>query len=113
MGESRKGSRISINLEVKNRRSTAASKPMKKGARLLGDQPEKPFCLSKDDEINVLSITGYHAGAISTADEMQLAQSYLDDTQAGKVIDSVALCVVGQGSLKRLYFPTNCPLYKK
>ncbi|TSA31657.1 MAG: hypothetical protein D4R65_10815 [Verrucomicrobiaceae bacterium] len=104
---------ITINLEVKNRRGTAASKPMKKGVYLFGDQPGKPFRPSTNDEINVLAITGYHAGAISPREEDQLVKSYLDETPAGEVLDAVSLYVVGQGSRERLFFPTNRPLHKK
>jgi len=34
---------VTINLEIKNRRGTAASKPMKKGVYLFSDHPEEPF----------------------------------------------------------------------
>ncbi len=104
---------ITINMEVKNRRGTAASKPIKKGVYLFGDNPEKPFRPSQDDEINVLAITGYHAGAISVEEENRLAQDFLDNSPAGKVLDAIALYVVGQGSRERLFFPTNRPLHKK
>lgn len=104
---------LTINLEVKNRRGTAASKPMKKGVYLFGDHPEKPFRPSTDDEINVLAITAYHAGAISTAEENQLVRDFLDKSPAGEVLDAVALYVVGHGSCERLLFPTNRPLDKK
>lgn len=104
---------VTINLEVKNRRGTAASKPMKKGVYLFGDHPVKPFRPSTHDEINVLAITGYHAGAISTAEENQLVRDFLDKSPAGEVLDAVALYVVGQGSRERLFFPTNRPLHKK
>lgn len=104
---------VTINLEVKNRRGTAASKPMKKGVYLFGDNPEKPFRPSTDDEINVLAITAYHAGAISAAEENQLVRDSLDKSPADEVLDAVALYVVGQGSRERLFFPTNRPLHKK
>jgi hypothetical protein len=104
---------ITINLEVKNRRGTAASKPMKKGVYLFGDHPEKPFCQSTDDEINVLAITGYHAGAISTEEENQLVQNFLDQPPVAEVLDAVALYVVGHGSRERLFFPNNRALHRK
>ena len=104
---------ITINLEVKNRRGTAASKPMEKGVYLFGDAPEKPFRPSTDDEINVLAITAYHAGHISQKEETELVTKYLEQSPAHEVIDAVALYVTGQGSYERLYFPTNRPLHKK
>jgi hypothetical protein len=93
---------LTINLEVKNRRGTAASKPMKKGVYLFGEHPEKPFRPSTDDEINVLAITAHHAGAISPVEENQLARDFLEKSPAGEVLDAVALYVVGQGSRERL-----------
>jgi hypothetical protein len=106
-------SRISINLEVKNRRGTAASKPMKKGVYLFGENPEKPFRPSREDEINVLAITGYHAGAISKAEEHRLVQNFLDQPPVAEVLDAVALYVVGHGSRERLFFPNNRALHRK
>jgi hypothetical protein len=104
---------ITINLEVKNRRGTAASKPMKKGVYLFGENPEKPFRPSREDEINVLAITGYHAGAISKAEEHRLVQNFLDQPLVTEVLDAVALYVVGRGSHERLFFPNNRPLHTR
>lgn len=99
--------------EVKNRRGTTASQPMKKGVHLFGDHPEKPFRPSGYNEINVLAITAYHAGNISPQEEQQLVENFLADTDVAAVIDAVALHVTGHGSYERLYFPKNRPLDKK
>ena len=107
------GRAVTINMEVKNRPGTAASQPMKKGVWLFGNDPEKPFRPSLDNEFNVLAITGYQAGAISPEEEQKLVGSFLNDTPAGKVIDAVALYVVGDGSRESLIFPSNRPLNKK
>jgi hypothetical protein len=104
---------VTINLEVKNRRGTAASKPMKKGVYLFGDCPEKPFRPSKEDEVNTLAITAYHAGYISEKEEAELVTMYLEQSAAREVIDAVVLYVIGHGSYERLYFPKNRPLHKK
>jgi len=104
---------VTINLEVKNRRGTVASKPMKKGVYLFGDEPENPFQPSVEDEINVLAITAYHAGHISQKEEADLVAGYLNESPAGEVLDAVALYVTGQGSYERLYFPKSRPLHKK
>ena len=104
---------ITLNIEVKNRLGTIASKLMKKGVSLFGNSPEKPFLPSGPDEINVLAITAYHAGAISLEEEADLVSTYLDKTDAGKVIDAVALYVMGQGSGERFYFPKARSLDKK
>jgi hypothetical protein len=104
---------ITINMEVKNRRGTAANKPMKKGVYPFGENPEKPFRPSREDEINVLAITGYHAGAISEAEENQLVRDFVEKSPACEVIDAVALYVVGHGSRERPFFPKKRPLHKK
>jgi len=104
---------ITLNIEVKNRRGTVASKLLKKGVYLFGNHPEKPFRPSSPDEINVLALTTYHAGAISLDEEAKLVSAYLDETEAGQVIDAIALYVLGQGSAERLYFPKTRSLDKK
>ncbi len=57
------GRQVAINLSVKNRRGTFGSRPFGKGVYLFGDEPDKPFAESGDDEINVLAITAYRSMA--------------------------------------------------
>ncbi len=104
---------IILNLEVKNRRRTFGSKLFEKRVYFFGDAPEKKFRSSGRDAINVLAITSYHGGAITEADEGVLVAEYLDGTPADEVIDAVALCVFGNGSRERIYFPTKCSLERK
>lgn len=86
---------------------------MDKRVWLFGNDPGKPFRPSEGNEINILAITGYHAGAISSSEEQNMAQNFLNETDAGKVIDAVALYVVGNGSRESLVFPTNRNLNDK
>ncbi|CAN5701433.1 hypothetical protein BH11VER1_BH11VER1_12170 [soil metagenome] len=111
--------KVSINLSVKNRVGTIGSRPLNKGVYLFGDEPDKPFDRSKDNEINVLAITAYHGGWITPKQEADLVTEYLDETLkklARPVVDAVALSIKGGSepvSYDRLYFPKTRELHKK
>lgn len=122
------GGSMNINLSVKNRRGTAASRPFKKGVYLFSDSPDKPFAESGEDEINILAITGYHGGWISMREQEELVADYLDSTLVKlnrPVIDAViirvrgAAFVTGSETLKSpassltAYFPKSRPLNRK
>ncbi len=122
------GGSMNINLSVKNRRGTAASRPFKKGVYLFSDSPDKPFAESSDDEINILAITGYRGGWITAREQEELVAEYLDKTLVKlnrPVIDAViirvrgAAFVTGNETLKseasslRAYFPKSRPLNRK
>ena len=119
------GRQLTINLEVKHRRGTVASGPFEKGVYLFGDEPERPFAPSGENEINILAITAYHAGWIDEGEERRLCEEYLDQTlvESGRraVVDCVALSVPGGSSriegggagYDRLFFPRGRDLGKK
>lgn len=121
------GKQLTINLEVKNRRGTVASGPFQKGVYLFGDEPERPFAPSGENEINILAITAYHAGWIDDDEERRLCEEYLDQTLVDRgrpIVDCVALSVPGgpsriegggppPASHDRLFFPRNRDLGKK
>lgn len=117
-----------INLSVKNRRGTAASRPLNKGVYLFGDAPDTPFSESTEDEINVLAITAYHGGWISLREQEELVMQYLDETLPSHqrpVIDAVLVRVRGAAGLTGVesmkspassltaYFPKTRPLNRK
>ncbi|BCU77012.1 hypothetical protein llg_17270 [Luteolibacter sp. LG18] len=110
------GNQVSINLEVKNRKGTIGCTPFKKRAYLFGDNPEKSFGISRHDEINVLAITAYHGGSISSDEEASLVRSYFEGLEA-PVVDAVAIIVrCGSNcriSYEKLYFPSNRDLANK
>lgn len=106
---------ITINLEVKNRAGTIGSAPLEKGVYLFGDEPDKCFQSSGEDEINVLAITGYHGGWISQTEESKLVQAWLEGLSR-PVVDAVIVSVVRSASAQsytRIYFPTSRSLAKK
>jgi predicted AAA+ superfamily ATPase len=104
---------VTINLEVKNRRGTVASKLMNKGVYFFGNEPSTPFHESSKDEINVLAITAYHRGFISASEEEKIIRRFLNDSEEGRCLDAVALYSLGEGSEEKLYFPEGREVEKK
>lgn len=117
-----------INLSVKNRRGTAASRTLNKGVYLFGDAPDVPFSASSENEINVLALTAYHGGWISLREQEELVMQYLDETLPGiqrPAIDAVIVRVRGAAGLTGMdsmrspassltaYFPKSRPLERK
>ena len=109
------GSHVTINLSVKNRKSTMGSPLLNKGVYLFDKMEHEVFPESGSDEINVLAITAYHGNWITGGEQEKLIDAYFRSLKR-PVIDAIILSVKysPQGfSNDRLYFPKDRELDKR
>lgn len=112
------GGEIRINLEVKNRPGTHGARIWDKRFYLFSEDPEKPFGISSEEEINVLAVTAYLADSASEQELAAHVQEYFDhlDAENRPVVDVVLVWMpLGRSpaSSWTQFFPKNRDLRKK